>query len=260
MSMPSFKKLKTNDWHEYDGLEVDLSSPTFESRTFSMKTISSKSGYDSLIALMKSSVYHTIELSGTGISFGSCRLKDVSVLNIYYGDYNVTTHTCPVKSIESALSIVCDEHPFYNFTPSVPVAPERMSGYLIDTNAVMLFGVRFLDKTMDDVIKPGLVKLAVNRNIDIMDCMEYDQGDTIKIASRDITIKCFLKGSTPIDAYNKYRNFMAYVSRPNVRTLAYPQYSISLTCYYKSSTVTEYMPSEGGGVTGIFFTLKLKKI
>ena len=36
VQMPSFKKLSSTEWPEYDGEEVDLSAPLLDSKTFSI--------------------------------------------------------------------------------------------------------------------------------------------------------------------------------------------------------------------------------
>lgn len=247
MSMPDFKVPKSNNWHEYDGIEVDLSDPKFKYRSFQLTLFCDNTAFNAIISTLKSSVYHTIELSNTGgVNFGSCRLVSVQGFDVLKG------------LIETKLLIECDESPFTGFTPSAIIGTPP-SGWILDNHGVSDYGVRILSGAVNAVSKPGAVKKGMSRDVSISDGLIYDSGDTIKLSSRDLPFTCLIDAHTANIAYSLYRNFIYAITRPNARVLTNGAIGYSGNVYYRSSKVTEWMSLESGR-TWIKFTLTLTEI
>ena len=70
VQMPSFKKLNSTEWPEYDGEEVDLTDPILESKTFSIPfCITDVENASDLFEVLSDGAYHIFDFMEIGKSY-----------------------------------------------------------------------------------------------------------------------------------------------------------------------------------------------
>ena len=69
VQMPSFKKLNSTEWPEYDGEETDLSNPILDSKTFSIPfCITDILSASDLFEVLSDGAYHIFDFAELGIT------------------------------------------------------------------------------------------------------------------------------------------------------------------------------------------------
>ena len=70
VQMPSFKKLNSTEWPEYDGEETDLSNPILDSKTFSIPfCITDILSASDLFEVLSDGAYHIFDFAELGKSY-----------------------------------------------------------------------------------------------------------------------------------------------------------------------------------------------
>lgn len=136
----------SNDWAEYDGIEVDLSDPKLDLKEFEIK-FAAIGDYRTgdLFVLLSDGAYHTFEFRE--IQF-TCRLRLVSeVSNLLY----VGAKTFTLK--------FADDFPMNGYiyqAPSSNTVP--IQGYEINGVDFSVYGIRVLEGSEAQVLKAPVVK------------------------------------------------------------------------------------------------------
>lgn len=228
----------TNDWAEYDGIEVDLSDPKLDLKELEIKfgAIGDYRTGD-LLTLLSDGSYHVFEFRE--IQF-SCKLRLLSeVSNLMY----VGAKTFTLK--------FADDFPLLDYTyqePSSNTVPTQ--GYEIDGVDFSAYGIRVLEGSEAQVLKAPVVKKNMLRNLATENGAIYD-GKNVVYQSKEVTLNCCLIANNLTEFWRNYRAFLhdlievVEVDEGNgikVQTAERSLFVDSLCeeypCYYKNSKVS----------------------
>lgn len=255
LSYPPLKAPEvSNDWAEYDGIEVDLSDPKLDLKEFEIK-FAAIGDYRTgdLFVLLSDSAYHTFEFRE--IQF-TCRLRLVSeVSNLLY----VGAKTFTLK--------FADDFPMNGYTyqaPSSNTVP--IQGYEINGVDFSVYGIRVLEGSEAQVLKAPVVKKNMLRNLITENGAIYD-GKNVVYQSKEVTLNCCLIANDLTEFWRNYRAFLhdlievvkidegdGVKVQTAEKTLFVDSQYEEYPCYYKNSKVSLFSPT---GKLWCAFTLTL---
>nr|DAI30110.1 MAG TPA: hypothetical protein [Caudoviricetes sp.] len=228
IQMPSFKKLDTTDWPEYDGQEVDLISPVLDSRELQIQFDIVNVRYaEDLFLTLSNGAYHDfrfVELEKT------YRLRMVSngsfTQNIRLGKLTIT---------------------FADDFPVVPVADYyktgvsdvNQSGYAIDDVDMAQFGTYVLEDTDASFRKAASVRKALSIDISSLAGIDYDQKE-VHFQTKDVTVKLLINAKGIDEFWKRWNSLFAVLLQPEVRKFYLSALEAEYECYYKSNSVSKF--------------------
>ena len=236
LQMPQFKKVEVYDWHEEDGLEADLSAPLLDGRQFTLNFgithPDAESEAQVLLSDLASQVYHTLHIPWLG------RTYTVRYVNNGSFAQNARFDTLSLTFAEDAVTIP---------TVAVPTQETGISmGYFIDDADFALYGCTVVKGTRDSFLKFAATKEALKRSVSTLSGIIYDSGDTVRLKSRDITVKLHIRTSDVPTFWARWYALWNAVLAPEARTIEGD--GMTFQCYYKSNAVQKFMPTIEGGV------------
>lgn len=240
VAYPPLKPVAVNDWHEEDGVEVDLSSPNLNSRDVAIKLAISRGHerFNDLIRLLSDGVYHTFECSYIQRSY---KLRLVSFTNLSVA-----------KALGVATIKLADDFPLFGYEYAPPQSSTPLKPYYtIDGIPFSNYGVHILEGTLDDILTPPSVKLNLLRNIGAQAGAIYD-GKSVSYSSKEVKIYCLMRAGTIDELWRNYDALLYDLIRPGVRVLGVGEKTFDF--YYKSCGVSEFYPD---GKIWLRFTLCL---
>ncbi len=190
---PSLKTPDSNNWPEQDGIEVDLSDPKLDSKTFSMKFAGTLYfSVRNLIDYLSDEAYHEFDFREIGI-VRTIRLTD-----------NADRHT--VDPLKTFTLNFADDYPFADCTYKTPVRVTNcwQTGFEIDGKSLSDYGIWIVNGTHDDILKSPSVKQNLLVNIPSINGAMYD-GEDVFFQAKDVKIKCHIKA----DINTFWRNYNA---------------------------------------------------
>lgn len=236
LQMPQFKKVEVYDWHEEDGLEADLSAPLLDGRQFTLNFGISHPDAESeaqvLLSDLASQVYHTLYIPWLGRTY--------TVRYVSNGSFaqNARFDTLSLTFAEDAVTIP---------TVAVPTQETGISmGYFIDDADFALYGCTVVKGTRDSFLKFAATKEALKRSVSTLSGIIYDSGDTVRLKSRDITVKLHIRTPDVPTFWARWYALWNAVLAPEARTIEGD--GMTFQCYYKSNAVQKFMPTIEGGV------------
>lgn len=264
MGWPASKPVDANDWHEYDGVEADLSALKLASMSFTMKfglKYSTPAQIEAFYRFLNS--VPELEFQSTDVALSmTLRIKSMSSLQ-----YALTFALF-------AVSFVCDRDYFAGYVRENPVSglcPADTS-FMIDGNEISDYGFIVLDGTYNGVLIPGNVKESMIRDISTINGALYDSNpklwdpssqswrqssnhDTVHYKSRQITLSCGIVAPSFTTFWRNYKVFLydlihADTGAPDeleacLRSLYVEAVDETLRCYYKKQTVKEFTFDHG---------------
>lgn len=237
VAFPPMKAVESNEWHEEDGVEADLSDPVLNTReveiTFAVAGLFSR--YFKFIELLIDGAYHTFECRGIGRTYRlrlvqQPNLDAAKVLGIYSlrfaddfplerGD-NDKNYAAPQSRLATSIEYIIDEHP------------------------TTYWGVRLLQGSLSEIMKSAVVKQNLLRNIGTLPGAIYDP-EGVTYRSKDVKLTCLMRASSLTEFWRCYDAFLYDLIRPGERTLYVNELEEEFPFCYKSCTVTEFFPDEG---------------
>ena len=236
LQMPQFKKVEVYDWHEEDGLEADLSAPLLDGRQFTLNFGISHPDAESeaqvLLSDLASQVYHTLHIPWLGRTYTVRYVSNSSFAQ------NARFDTLSLTFAEDAVTIP---------TVAVPTQETGISmGYFIDDADFALYGCTVVKGTRDSFLKFAATKEALKRSVSTLSGIIYDSGDTVRLKSRDITVKLHIRTPDVPTFWARWYALWNAVLAPEARTIEGE--GMTFQCYYKSNAVQKFMPTIEGGV------------
>lgn len=239
ISPPALKPFPSNDWHEEDGIDADLSAPRLSGRELTLR-LASFDGLDApqllvrldtLVSALSDGQYH--RFSFTGIGGRSYRLRLVSE---------------PDRQLTQDLSIIslrlADDFPLdgYSYQPPrssfFPQRPDLLDGRpLTDYGAVVTHGT-LASFTSSGELKQGLTRSLARRHGTIHDV----EGDSHRKA-REATLRLHLRASSFPELWNNLDALLFDLTRPEERTLTLssPRQGVHrFRCVYKACRITAF--------------------
>lgn len=229
-AFPALKEIDKNDWHEYDGIEPDLSAPVLNTKDVQMSFFlkGSVSNYISFIELLTNGVYHTFECLGR-----EWTLRLV----------NAPNHRV-IQPLELFTLKFADDYPLNGYSYLAPSSTVRAAeDYKIDNKKFTDYGVRILEGSLAEVLKAAPEKQNLLRNIPSQSGVIYD-GLTVKLQSKDVKLNCLMRASTLSELWRNHNALLYDLIRPNERLLYVSHTNKSYKCYYKNSTVKSFYPDD----------------
>lgn len=234
------KTPEMNDWHEEDGIEVDLSCPVLDSQEIEM-TFGFSSGakdIDGFCAMLAAAGRRTFDCLSIG---ASRQLRLVGILSVT--DYG---------SIGTLTATFADDLPLEGYTylkPNGHVSND--GGYMLDDLTLGDYGVIATQGTLDEVKRLPDIKTNLVRNISVAWGAEYDTEDEHSWADKTMTIECYMSARSREDFWRNYNALLYDLIKPEARQLTIPNGDV-LACRYVSQRVAEFYRESGGGVWARF--------
>lgn len=232
VAFPPLKSIDSNDWHEEDGLDADLSSPVLDTREISMTFgfTGDSLRFGNFIESLSNGVYHTFHFKEVGRTH---RLRMMSAPSLK------TVQTLGVATIQFA-----DDFPLdgYAYTPPASTV-QTYDDYELDGRPLTDYGVRVLAGTLDEILKSPAVKPNLLRNIGTVPGAIYD-GQSVTFATKDVKVNCLMRAETLDELWRNYNALLYDLVRPGERLFFCNATGNEYPCYYKSAGVTEFYVSE----------------
>ena len=246
LTMPTYKTVATNDWHEQDGLDADLTNPVLGGRQFALKFGLShpltESEAQAMLYALTSQVYHSFEFPHIGKTFMLRLVSNGSFAQ------NVRFDTLSLTFAEDVVNI-----PAVTF-PTAESVPQQ--GYILDDADFALFGCQVVKGTRDTFLKFAQPKEALKRSISIDNGIAYDIGDTIRLKPRDITINLHIRTASVADFWAQWYALWNAVLKIDTDTSIITERAVrtiegdgmTFRAYYKQNKVDRFLLIDGGGV------------
>ena len=233
VAYPPLKAVEFNDWQEMDGIEADLSAPVLNSREVQLKIAFSGDygGFLRLIDQLADGAYHTFNCAHIQRTY---RLRLVSIPNL------VNVRLLGITTLRLA-----DDFPMYGYSylaPSSSIA--TVNDYTLDDVPFTDYGVRVLQGTLNEVIKPPSVKPLLLRNISSVSGALYDSAGDVTYKSKDVKIFCLMRAETLTELWRNYDALLYDLIRPNERSLGVDELDQAFPFYYKNCQVTAFYPTD----------------
>lgn len=228
VAMPPLKSVDANDWHEEDGVEVDLSAPVLNTRTVAIKL--AISGYDSrwhsFIGKVADKAYHLFEFKEIGRTY---RLRLTS-----NPDYE------EIRTLGTSTLRFADDFPLRGYSYKSPLADmARDSGYQMDGRDLTEYGVRILRGTFASIVKTADTKQNLLRNIDTKAGAIYDNGD-VTFKSKEAKLTCLMRAESLAALWRNWDALLYDMTRPDERLLYVEKLEQEFPFYYKSCQVIDF--------------------
>lgn len=242
VAYPPLKSVESNDWQEEDGVEADLSEPVLNTREVSVKFAFSGlfSRFCLFIELLSDGAYHDFDCAYIGRKY---RLRMTQQPNLDIA-----------KALGTATIKFADDFPMQGYEYRVPSSGMPVcDDYLIDNAPTTNYGLRVLQGTMSEIMKPAAVKQNLLRNIKTLSGAIYD-GKAVTFKSKDVKLKCQMRAETLDGLWRNYDALLYDLTQPEERLLTVRELEQDFPCYYKSCQVSDFYPD---GKIWLAFTLTL---
>lgn len=222
----SLKEPGINNWPETNGIEVDLSDPKLQNKTFIIKFYGNRDqSVRDFIDFLDEQVYHECVFNEIGITRTLRFTKLISRNTV--GD---------IKEFE--LEFADDTYPFENYVrPSlIPVNYYCQNHVWIDNIPLSDYGFYHIDGLRDKLLVIGDVKEALKIDEISINSVIYDSGEQVLNDSRDVSLNLTIHA--PIETFwNNWNAFYYDLTRPNERELYYSVRDESWRVFYRSCSV-----------------------
>ena len=228
VSFPQLKEPDKNDWAEEDGIEVDLSNPTLDTKEFSVKFgATKKADVGAFIEALSATVYHTFYFQEI--------LRTKNLRFVSNGSYDGTLDELRMFELTFA-----DDFPTLNYSYLAPNST-LVNGqtYELDMVKLSTYGVTVLAGTNAEILKSPAVKNNLSLNLKSLNGQVYDSG-RVKCQEKDVSIKCLMTADDLGDFWRNYDALLFNLSKPNSRLFYAEILNEDIECYYKSSTVSDF--------------------
>lgn len=225
------KSVKSIDWQEEDGIEVDLSAPVLDTNECIISFAVVGNNNLSFIDAMSSKAYHMFYVKSIGRTF---RLRLVSNTNMQLLD------KFGLFSLKFANDFPIDSDYAYS-APQSTINPRN--DFSLDGVPLSDYGCVVLNGSMDGIDKKPDVKLNLLRNVSTQSGALYDDS-RVTYKSKDVKINLLMRATTLSEFWHNYDALIYDLSKPELRSLYCAARSKSYSCYYKRSDV-EYFNADG---------------
>lgn len=243
-AMPPLKSYESNDWHEEDGIEADLSAPVLDRKEASVQflTLGGMADYYSFIDALEDGVYHEVNFAELGRTY---KLRVVSYSNL----------TLCGKVWRFSVKF-CDDFPLSDYeyaAPSGGIAYASGQGCRLDGKSLSQYGVTLLRDTTAGVALPASIKANLSRSVAEEAGLEYDGEGAVTRKQKEIRLSCLMRNSTLSGLWGCWDALLYDLTQAGARTLSIPGAGQVVECAYKSCEVSEVLPR----AAWIKFTLRL---
>lgn len=224
------KSVVSNNWHEEDGEEFDLSFPVLDSREFSIDFAAHGSNYGlwAFVELFADKAYHIFEFKQLGRTY-QLRLVSMPNLNEFkqFGTFSLRfAYDFPLKD--------------YVYKPPISSIFNHQ-GFELDKRSLSDYGVMVLEGALDEIKKSPTVKKNLLINTNSLSGAVYDD-KMVTFETKDVKINCFMRVNTLAEFWCNYDALLFDLTRPGERVLYVNNTECEYPCYYKSCSVSRFHP------------------
>ena len=236
VQMPSFKKIDTTEWLEFDGAEADLIAPVLDTRQlqiqFCITNIRYAEDFFDDLATGAYHIFNFVELKKT--------LKLRMVSNGSFSSF--------IKLGKLTLTFADD-------FPAVPSgnyyqrgkSEIRQSGYELDGIDFSQFGSYVLRGTDDSIRKAANVRENLKISVNSVAGLTYDD-ESVYFKTKDVTLKLLIDATDIDEFWKRYNVLFSILMQPEHRTFYFSILSAEYDGYYKSSSVSKFEIMPNGRV------------
>lgn len=236
LAYPPLKIPESIDWQEDDGVEVDLSSVALNSSSASLNFCcidNRKHDIVSLLDALSDGVYHNFDFVEISRSYrlrliGSTAFKTQGCLDTFTLSFE---NDAPLAE--------------YTYAPPISTCVNSSDEFMLDSKPFSYWGVQVLSGTEDSIMKPSLVKENMKREFKAITGIVYDGGGYVRYKSRDVKVNCLMMAYDYPSLWRNYDALLFDLSRNGEHEISVRDRGLFLRCYYKSSTVSNFLPIEG---------------
>lgn len=228
LAFPALKAPDTNDWHESDGLEVDLDKPVLDTRECSISFIFSGifNGFEAFARQMADGAYHIFNFKSIGRTFKLRLVSTPSQEDVWKSG---------IASFKFA-----DDFPFYDYLyakPQSTLSPYR--DYSIDDTDVSAYGIRILKGTRKELQKIPAVKPNLTIKSKFENGATYD-AHTVTFKAKDAKLNCLMRADTLPDLWRNYRGLLHDITQPGKHKLYSDVMDHAFMFFYKNCKINTF--------------------
>ena len=253
VQMPSFKKLNSTEWPEYDGEEVDLTDPILDSKTFSIPfCITDILSASDLFEVLSDGAYHIFDFAELGKSYKLRLLTNPALsAKIQLGKItlNFADDFPPVyPTDETDIESLNEYNTLLNQAPyATAPAGFKQNGYEMDDVDFSRFGVYVLDGTDRNIQKAPNVRENLKVDVTNRPGVSYD-GESVFYKAKDVAMKLFIYADSIAQFWERWYALFTALLKPELRKLYNDNTLEEYNCYYKSNAVTRFDIRRNGRV------------
>ncbi len=231
VSWPPLKTPPSNDWQEFDGLELDLSAPVLNVQDISLPfvAVGMFARPSAFIAMLTEGSYHRFHWPELGL------MKSLRLVQQSAYDYSARLATFTLK-------LTCDRVP--DFDATLTCTPVRCvadtDDYTLDGVNFTNYGVRVLMGTLGELTHQPDVKPHLLRNIPTQPGAVYDGEGDVRFKVRDAKINCLARADCIEDLWRNMSCLLRDLTKPGERTIGIKVIESAVKCHYKSCSVSEF--------------------
>lgn len=232
LSMPPLKSVEYNDWHEFDGLEMDLSEPKLDSRDISIKFIilDVDGKYQQFVNFISQAGYREFRIASINRNY---TLRYVSVSSFS------NKENLGFISVKFA-----NDFPLKDYQYQAPISTiTARDTFKIDGKKLSDYNTYILAGMLDEIRKQAEVKSNLTIKIQSQHGATYDVG-AVTFKYKDVKIHCLITADTLDVLWRNYDALLYDLTRPNERTLTVKALNQEYKFCYKSCQVTEFYPTD----------------
>lgn len=218
LAYPPLSEPYSNEWHDIEGYEYDLSAPTLAPRTVSLTLINRGGTFGIMPILLGSKAVHTYTFPDLRRTY-RLRYVGVSDCQVLYPDFSTATLTLSEDA------------------PETPVREkEKAEGTPID---LYRFGVKTLLGTLSDVARPLPAKenLITPLTASGDGAQKYDDFRLYR-KPMDVVIPCLMMAQSVEDFNTRHDALLSHLLAPGIRPLSIEGAGTFRAFYRSCSTVS----------------------
>lgn len=241
ISYPPLKDVASNDWHEQEGIDVDLSAPRLDGRIVSVKigvsgeidSIFAITRLEAFLAFLRQKVYRVFRFGFLGGREYTLRLL---------GEPNLTI----VQALGFVTIKVADDFPQKGYTYVAPQsAIPRYDDYLLNGRPFTDYGARVTAGTLADFARRADVKVGLTRNIATRNGIIGDAEGVVRQKGKEVKMRLHFRAETFTELWRNYDALLYDLTRPGERTIRVRDLgNRDYQTYYKSAQVTSFYPDD----------------
>lgn len=225
------KDPESNDWHEEDGVEEDLSAPVLDTREVTL-TFAYNAGVSNFVAFVEAitdGAVHTFDAQYIGRTYKLRLVKCSSLSGL-------------PEVMGKAEMVFADDYPLYDYVSTSPTTSITQStDYLLDGVALSAYGARVLEGTLSEVVKVAAVKENMTRDVAILSGVEYDD-EVVTHEAKDVDVSMLFRADSLTELWTNYDTLLYTLVQPDVRLLYVEALGAAYECRYVKQSVSSFFP------------------
>jgi hypothetical protein len=232
VQFPASRPPAYNDWQEEDGIEVDLSTPTFEPRQVNLRfaTCRTTANVPAFINALTTQSQLTTSIPEVGVT-RTLRFVECTSLTGVPGK---------LRRLEI---LFIEDKPLLNYeyiTPSTSL--NRIEKYFLSTGAfnnkpLKNYNIIVLEGTDEQLEKTSGVKAALSTSSRKLNGQQYDYAAPVKFKEKTASIKLLMITGTTQEFSQKIDAFFFDLMRPGIKTLLRESTGVQYKFFYAGCRV-----------------------